>query len=963
MSGKISKDDLLEKIVADYTRRVRKGKAPSISAYQRKYPKLADEIDDLLASVAMIEGLKIESTQSDRNDTELSSLKQLGDYLLIREIGRGGMGIVFEAVHQSLGRRVAVKVMRRRDIEDEKYITRFRREARSAAKLHHTNIVSVFGVGESNGYHYYVMEFINGASLSRVVRSLTQRLHSVTIQLPDASTNHDQAATRIDNGSVTTASSEQDRLDIESQGEPEFPTDRIPQGARRFKWLAGIGSQVSDALAHAHSHGILHRDIKPANLLLDREDRVWITDFGLVKENDVEGLTKTGDVIGTPQYMAPESFKGIYDQRSETHCLGLTLYELATLRPAFAEGTTAELIHRVTTTRPVSPRKLDPKIPRDLNTIIEKAIARDPGQRYASAIELRDDLRAFLEDRPIAARQPSIVEQAVRWSRRNPLPATLAMLSAFLLLALTAATTIGLLSINKANKELAKEIQQTEAARKTAVENQKTAIANEEKIKVQYERAESNVSLIVAAFDEMFKQVVSPGEKKDFDIDGFHELGGIETTVSSDDAEFLKKMMGFYEQFAKQNSENKSLLVESARAFRRIANINYLIGESDDAIEAYQKALEYYEPVLAEKPKSKSALLNVVNTRAELSAALRRKGLFNSAQREVTENIQSIEAHPRLYDPDVQLALARSLTSAGSAYVDYVALENVSDLSEFLETETENAIAKGGKREPPGNESRSADLRERLRLRERFQVQEVERLLKDAERAIEIGRVLATTNPDDQEYRSLLGKAYCSLAALQIRMKKTEAKDTLEKAKKQFSELGKEYPDNLKYKYSLAVTYLLQPNDDYDLAARRQTARIIEIADNLVEKSPNPEYKQLRILAHVKLAGQYLAAKRLDDAIEEQRNATTNLRELEQQLKGERGFIYVRARLAHNYRVIMEAFREHGDKREAGRIWDEARDLIRRGGFLPPPEWRDRPRPGDRGRHDGPPPRRGGRPR
>lgn len=958
-SKKINRDDLLEKIVADYTRRVRGGKAPNISAYQNKYPKLAIEIEDLLTSVAMIEGLKIEAQSNvQANETDLSNLKQLGDYLLIREVGRGGMGVVFEAVHQSLGRRVAVKIMRRRDIDDEKYVARFRREAQSAAKLHHTNIVSVFGVGEANGFHYYVMEFIDGAGLNQVVQSLTRRLSGPTIGPPDTFVSpQDDAATRIDNEFEKPTLPDHLPL-LELDDSPSFSPSRIPKGRKRFKWLAQVGNQVADALAHAHGQGILHRDIKPANLLLDKKDHVWITDFGLVKENELDGLTKTGDLIGTPQYMAPESFKGVYDQQSETYCLGLTLYELATLRPAFDPGTTAELIHRITTTTPVSPCKIDSKIPRDLNTIIEKSMARDPKLRYATSAELRDDLRAFLEDRPISARKPRLPEQVWRWSRRNPLPATLALLSTLLLCAFSAAVTFGWMSTSTAYEKLEVEAKQTEANRQLAVQNAKEASDNAEKMEVQFKRAEKNVTLIIQAFDEMFKQIISPGGNTQFNIDGLQELGGIETAVSAEDAEFLKRMMVFYEQFAEQNSENKNLLLESARAFRRIANINYLVGETNSAIDAYRSALEFYEPVLENLPTSEVALLNVVNTRAELVAAIRRSGNSKRAQEEIRKNIQAIEAFPNSERPQIQLALAQSLISAGSGYVDLAALDNVSEISDLIDT----------------NNPRSENLNPRRFVNQPSPELDQE-FLHDSNRAIEIGKQLIAMNSEEPAYQLLLGSSYSSLAALQMRMKDPEADATLGQATEQFTRLCEDYPDNLKYQYLLALTSLLEFTDQPNSAAKRQIGQIAKDASELITKSPNPEYKQLGILAYTKLAGLQLADGRLQDAVEDQKKAANYLVELDNQVEGKIPFIHLKRHLAANYRIIIETYHEQDERREAARVRDYAMSLFQgeisreRGRNGRPPHDRRRREGGPQDREgpprgrDGPPPEREGPPR
>ncbi len=191
-------------------------------------------------------------------------------------------------------------------------------------------------------------------------------------------------------------------------------------GSNYFRSVARVGVQVAEALAYAHQQGIVHRDIKPSNLLLDTQGTVWITDFGLAKAEGTAELTGPGDLLGTLRYMAPERFQGRADPRSDVFSLGLTLYEMATLRPAFAAAGRAQLIERMLHTEPPRPRQLDGQVPRDLETIILKAIAKEPGRRYQTASELAEDLQRFLADRPIKARRSTATEQFGRWCRRNP---------------------------------------------------------------------------------------------------------------------------------------------------------------------------------------------------------------------------------------------------------------------------------------------------------------------------------------------------------------------------------------------------------------------------------------------------------------------------------------------------------------------------------------------------------------
>ncbi len=316
------------------------------------------------------------------------------------------MGIVYEAEQASLGRQVALKVLRRHLVSTRAERARFEREARAAARLHHTNIVPVFGVGQHEELHYYVMQFIAGFGLDAV-------LDELRLQRPT-----------------------EDR-----ENSPREPPEQEPAGAssrslarsllragtttRDWQAVARIGVQAAEGLQHAHDQGVLHRDVKPSNLLLDERGSVWLTDFGLAKTDDEQDLTQAGDLIGTLRYMAPERFFQSCDARSDIYGLGLTLYELATLRPAFPELQRARLLRQILQQHPPHPRQLSPGIPRDLETVILKAIAREPGQRYATAGELADDLRRFLDGRAVRARRATAVETAWRWGRRNRLAASL----------------------------------------------------------------------------------------------------------------------------------------------------------------------------------------------------------------------------------------------------------------------------------------------------------------------------------------------------------------------------------------------------------------------------------------------------------------------------------------------------------------------------------------------------------
>lgn len=290
---------------------------------------------------------------------------QIGDFLIARTLGCGGMGIVYEAEQVSLNRRVALKILPKSALVNATSKDRFEREVRVVARLHHSNIIPVFGYGEDDGVFYYVMQFIAGQSLSSLRRP----------------------------GKADSVS--------------------------HWKFVARVGSQVAAALAYAHEQGVLHRDIKPSNLLVDDRGKVWITDFGLAKASDLPDLTETGDVLGTLRYLPPEAFDGQFDERSDLYSLGLTLYELVSGQQVFGNVKRHRLIREILSEGPPRIETIGTEVPRDLATIVQKSIERRPADRYQTAAEMAEDLQRFLDNRPILARRMSVSERGSRWLASN----------------------------------------------------------------------------------------------------------------------------------------------------------------------------------------------------------------------------------------------------------------------------------------------------------------------------------------------------------------------------------------------------------------------------------------------------------------------------------------------------------------------------------------------------------------
>ncbi|MBN1567716.1 MAG: protein kinase, partial [Acidobacteria bacterium] len=400
----------------------------------------------------------------------LSAGSVFGNYCIEREIGRGGMGIVYEAVHVLLEKRVALKVLPVRTLDGPERLERFFREARTAAGLHHTNIVPVFDVGQIAGTPYFAMQYIEGRSLDRILRTMqsaegdgfsgelaSDRTSGSTSDMPvslslEASSPKSKETRR--------AKTRSDRLGRIRAGLPARSDDY-------FRWVAGIGIQAAEGLAYAHERKIVHRDIKPSNLLLDNEGVIWIADFGLARKIDDPGMTQNGTLIGTPRYMSPEqaeAAKRPVDHRSDIYSLGATLYELLTCRPVFEGKTPQEVLMQIATREPVAPRKLSAAVPRDLETIVMKAMAKRPEDRYRSALELSDDLQRWLKLEPIRARRIGPVGCIARWCRRNPKLAAVTAIAGALILALSGIYYAGLLRENANTRSALKREQEARSA-------------------------------------------------------------------------------------------------------------------------------------------------------------------------------------------------------------------------------------------------------------------------------------------------------------------------------------------------------------------------------------------------------------------------------------------------------------------------------------------------------------------
>jgi len=385
--------ETLEVLLSRFTEQVRRGENPSVEDYARRHREWSAEILELFPLISSLEHWKSASEAEclRRNIPEKFPVRRLGAYHLIRELGRGGMGIVFEAVREQPERRRAVKLLPWRYAGDmPRWKARFHREAATIARLRHRNIVRVYSFGVDQGYCFYVMQLVYGVSLDRILRTWRDSVTGVV----------DVEALRLTvfNGTAEPGAA-----------------DRVGLMLRRDDWqaFARIGMQVAQALGHAHQHGVLHHDIKPANLLLKSDGHVIVTDFGVGREREDGSGFESG--TGTLRYMAPERLLGISDARSDIYALGMTLYELVTQTPAFDGPDRMQLAQRILQSQPRRPRELARRLPRGLETIILNAIAPNSADRYASAELLAADLQRFLNGEHIRSTRPTRLQRALRW--------------------------------------------------------------------------------------------------------------------------------------------------------------------------------------------------------------------------------------------------------------------------------------------------------------------------------------------------------------------------------------------------------------------------------------------------------------------------------------------------------------------------------------------------------------------
>lgn len=588
----------LAKILDEYLLGLERGEPVDPSELLARHPEMAERLRGYLSGLALFHQAASPSWPAAiSGGPDLGAV--LGDFRLLREIGRGGMGVVYEAVQISLGRRVAVKLLPFTGPINDKQIARFKHEAQAAAQIDHPNIVPVFAIGQERGIHYFAMQLIGGQSLSGLITEMRDE------------PPHGAQGT----GNVSQAA---DTLD-------------------HVMAVARMGVQAAEALGAAHEIGVVHRDIKPSNLLLDDKGKVWITDFGVARCRTESCLTETGYVVGSMPYMSPEQAMGqsaMVDHRSDIYSLGITLYELATLRHPCEGAAHAETAIEFSRSEWRRPRCWNNSIPLDFESIILKAMSESRDDRYATSQEMATDLQRFLEGKPILARPPSLGSRLEKWARRHQrMVAAAATTLAVCMLGLV----VGLVMIGT-------ERNARNAALKTATENNLRADQNYQRAEAKFRQAHEVLNRFGVRVNQLLANNVPGAEKVR--------------------RELLADMLPYYREFAREAAHDPSLQADLALTYSKIGHLSEQIGSQADAEEAYRDARNIFEQLVRSHPKNlehqRSLALCCNNLGQVLQAAGKTTAAHHELQRALEIQQELAKDQPATADVNAQLATTNS---------------------------------------------------------------------------------------------------------------------------------------------------------------------------------------------------------------------------------------------------------------------------------------------------------------
>jgi hypothetical protein len=613
-----SVESLVGQIAEEFIAARERGDNPDIDEFAARYPRIASVLRQVLPALDVLQSSAASASSPDVATDSASAAPpgQLGDFRIIREVGRGGMGIVYEAEQISVGRRVALKVLPFAAVMDSRQLQRFKNEVHAAGQLHDTNIVPIFTVGCDRGVHYYAMQYIDGQTLADMIVELRG---SAAACGPTERTATRAAATTVH--------------------------ERTANPREYFRTVARLGIQAAEALDHAHQLGIVHRDIKPANLLLDSRGTLWITDFGLARVATDSSLTMTGDLLGTLRYMSPEQAlakRVVVDHRTDIYSLGVTLYELITLEAAISGQNRQEVLRQIAFDEPRPPRRVNGSIPVELETIVLKAMSKDPARRYLTARELAGDLSRWLEHKPILARRPSFGDRLVMWSRRHiGLVRTAAIFGCLTIVAFSLGSVALFREKSNADSAYRAEVRALEAE------------------KSERNRAEENVDLAIRVLDRIYLRLAENRLPRD-------------AAQEQEERELMEAALQFFNQLGERNSGDPQVRRIVGYSHNRVGVLQSKLGRRDEAVREFEQAAAIAEELAREFPNESEYRLDLGIRYHNLAVELRQlrdwPRAVSAFGRARTIRQELTDAFPN--EPDRRHDLAETLLPLGNMHYD-----------------------------------------------------------------------------------------------------------------------------------------------------------------------------------------------------------------------------------------------------------------------------------------------------
>jgi hypothetical protein len=779
--------------------------------------------------------------------------RRLGDYRLLREIGRGGMGVVYEAQQISLGRRVALKVLPFAAVLDSRQVARFNHEAKAAAQLLHPNIVSVFAVGVERGVHYYAMQFIDGQPLDRAIAELRQ---AAGVAAASAGSRPQIAATAswrsvVPRSAASRALPEAGRRPAAgtgdsaprpaggSSGEIAFSLPEPGSGTAAAEGLAGgagdsascsflttvsanpaeyfravvrLGIQAAEALNAAHEHGIVHRDIKPSNLLLDGEGKLWVTDFGLARFQSDAPLTRTGDVVGTLRYMSPEQATGqspLVDHRTDIYSLGATLYELLTLQPVFAGDDGPALLQRIDRQEPRRPRQLQPRISSDLETVVLKAMAKRREERYATAQQFADDLRRVLDGKPTIARPPTVPDRVVKWARRHRrVVAAAVAVSLLAVLGMAVGTTLVMHEKLKADRnfQLAEQrLGESRQALDRLAETYRKLGTLTDNFGPNREAAEENQV-------RLFQRLAAdnprePNYRRHLALCQNKLALALRRSGRSDAARrAVAEAIRLQQQLVASSDSSRECLGDLAQSHNNLGMLCMETGDAASAEDSFRTAMRLQKGLLADDPDNAEYLQDLAASLNNLSALyVDRQPAQAAALYEEAIAYQTKVAATRPTDWDCQNDLALSLNNLG------VVRKRTGRLAEAAES-YQRAIGIQSRlvRAAPAQPSFRRDLAVSFNNlgENQDKLGQAAEAVASFRQALELQESLARQNPGDVDVQSNLGGMYNNLGMVWIELRRfPDAAEMFQSAIEHQKAAGARAPQVSRYRIFLSKHY------------------------------------------------------------------------------------------------------------------------------------------------------------